>query len=928
MSHRHLHKEFLYDPHRNPLYRDDYRETEYKIPSVKMRINLDEKKTVVTSHLEVTRNPDKPELGGALVLDGEDMRLTSLKITENGVTRDMDRSEYQVTDKNLIIKRPPAGPFSLDIVTETNPEKNTKLTGIYMAGPVMVSQNESHGFRRITYYMDRPDNLATFDVTLEADKEKFPVLLSNGNGDYKQTTDLGNGRHEINWVDPWPKPSYLFAIVAGDLHVLEDNFVTMSGKDVKLRIAVQPGYEDKVDWAMESVKRAMKWDEDKYGREYDLDVFHVVAVDKFNAGAMENKSLNVFNVSTLVGDGDSSTDSELIYIEEVIGHEYFHNFSGDRVTLRDWFELTVKESLTTLREFQFIEDMHSQGIKRIEDATAMKAGQFLEDAGPTSHPIRPDYVEKFDNIYSGTIYTKGAHVIGMLPTMLGWPKWRAAMDEYFDRFDGKAATADNFLDVMEEVSGKDLAQFRKWYSQSGTPQLSYSGDYDPVAKTYKLTLSQMTPPTADQATKENLHIPVAVGLIGQSGKDIALTLEGETTPGATTRVLELTEGSQTFTFTNVSGPVVPSVLRNFSAPVKVVTQPTDDELFFRMAHDSDPYNKYEATERLMAKTLRKLIQDVEDEIPLALDQSFLDAYGENVAKALDGDMNFNALTLQIPPSSLVTQDLKTIDPDAVIEATQFLKRSLAEKFEQEFRDIYEATKAPAGEKYDLSQEQVGRRDLHNLSLSFLGSAKTPEMAAKAYEQYTNATNMTERLSALGTLSKIPPSGAMETRQAALDSFYEKYKDNPNVVEKWLSLNAAIPDGDPLQRTKDLMKHESFDETNPNLVFALMGGFLTGNSGLFHAKDGSGYKFLADTVIHLNDVNPSTASGLARRFTQFKRYDEERQELMIAEMKRIMEEPQLDAGIKEVLGKALDTVEKKPVNDNKAKLGFGNAAKKA
>ena len=918
--HFHARRESIFDPNRNPLYREDYRPTEYKTPNLKLHFDLDETKTIVKNTLSVNRNPDLANVGGPLILDGEALKLTELSITEGGKTRALDRSEYEVTDKTLTIKRPPAGPFELTITTEINPKENTALSGLYMGGPVLVSQNESRGFRRITYSLDRPDNLSSYEVTLVGDKQKFPVMLSNGNGDFSVTKDLGDGRHSINWVDPWPKPSYLFAVVAGDLKVLNDTFTTMSGKEVQLRIAVQPGYEDKVDWAMESVKRAMKWDEEKYGREYDLDVFHIVAVDKFNAGAMENKSLNVFNVSTLVGTPDTSTDDELIYIEEVIGHEYFHNYSGDRVTLRDWFELTVKESLTTMREFQFIEDVHSKGIKRIQDATHVKSGQFLEDAGPTSHPIRPDFVEKFDNIYSDTIYIKGAHVIRMLPTLLGDKKWRASMDEYFDRFDGTAATADNFLDVIQEVSGKDLSQFRKWYSQSGTPHIGYEGEYDPKAKTYKLTLTQMTPPTADQATKENLHIPVAVGLIGQSGKDIPLTLAGETTAGATTRVLELTEARHEFVFTNVSGPVVPSVLRDFSAPVKITTTPSDEEIVFRMAHDSDPYNKYESTERLMVKTLQKLIKDAHDDLPLSVPSEFLAAYGNNLANALDGDKNFNALTLQLPPQNLVTLDLKLIDPEAVLDATKFLKTTIAATYEKEFRDLYKATTPPAGEKYDLSQEQVGRRDLHNLSLSFLGSMKTPEFAAAAYTQFANATNMTERFSGLATLSKIPPSGAADSRQIALDAFYEKYKDNPNVVEKWLQLNAAIPDGDPLQRTKDLMKHKSFDETNPNLVFALMGGFISGNPTVYHGLDGKGYEFLADTIIHLNEVNASTATGLARRFTQFYRYDLERQELMVKEMRRVMEAPQLDAGIKEIIGKALDSADKKsaPSNDNKSK----------
>jgi aminopeptidase N len=911
-----LKKDFLFDPKRNPLYREDYRPSEYKIPKVKLHISLEEEKTCVRSHIDVIRNPDLPNVGGPLVLDGEDMRLVTLKITEGGVTREMDRSEYIVTDQNLIIKRPPAQPFSLDIDTEVNPKENTKLSGIYMAGDVLCSQCEAQGFRRITYYLDRPDNLATFGVTLEADKTKFPILLSNGNGDYKQTTDLGDNRHSITWNDPWPKPSYLFAVVAGDLTVLEDEFITMSGKKVDLRIAVQPSYKDQISWAMEAIKRAMAWDETRYGREYDLDVFHIAAVDKFNAGAMENKGLNVFNVSCLVGSPETSTDDELIYIEAVLGHEYFHNYSGDRVTLRDWFELTLKEGFTVLRDRQFTEDMHSQAIKRINDATGLKSGQFMEDGSPLSHPIRPDKVEEFENIYTGTIYEKGSHVLGMLYTMLGPQTWRAGTDEYFSRFDGQAVTCDDFVNVMEEVSGRDLSQFRRWYKQSGTPEISYFGKYDESAKTYSLTLTQRTKPTHDQAVKEDLLIPVAVGLIGESGKDIPLCLEGDKCKTfETTRVLNLTQSSQTFVFHNVPGPVTPSILRNFSAPVKVVTEPTDEDLIFRMAHDSDPYNKYEATERLMIKTLHKLIKNVEDDIPLTISPDFIAAYGNNVANALDGDKMFNALTLQLPPYNLITQDLKVLDPDAVQEAISFLRKTLATTFETEFRDIYKQTTAPAGETYDVSKEQVGRRELHDTSLSFLGKLQTPEMAAKAYAQYTTAMNMTEKLSALSTLSRIPPSGAADTRQIALDDFYAKFKDNNNVIDKWLSLNASIADGDPLARVKSLLNHPSYDETNPNKVYALIGGFIGGNPKLFHNKDGSGYQFLADVVIHMNEVNPKTAAGLAKRFTQFKRYDAERQALMVREMERIMQAPQLETGIKEILGKALETAT--PANDNAA-----------
>ncbi|MDD9901899.1 MAG: aminopeptidase N [Alphaproteobacteria bacterium] len=885
---------YLFNPERNPLDRSDYRPTEYKIPSMHMHLNLDREKTVVSSTLYVNRNPEMADAGGALVLDGENLKLSQLKIQEDGDWRwrDMDRQEYTVTDKHLIIKNPPKGPFALGIQTEINPEANTALKGIYMAGDILCSQCEAQGFRHITYFLDRPDNLAKFTVTMEADKKEFPVLLSNGNGDYKKTQDLGNGRHAITWNDPWPKPSYLFATVAGDMKVLEDEFTTMSGKKVDLRIAVQPGYEDKIGWAMESIKRAMKWDEEKYGREYDLDVFHVVAVDKFNAGAMENKGLNVFNVSYLVGDQETSTDSELIDIEAVIGHEYFHNWTGDRVTLRDWFELTLKEGLTVLRDRQFTEDMHSQPIKRIDDAMELRAGQFMEDSSPAAHPIRPDIVEEFDNIYSSTVYTKGSHVLGMLKTIVGDDTWRKGMDEYFDRFDGQAVTCDDFVNVHEEVSGKNLDQFRRWYSQSGTPEITYEGEYDANAKKYILTLTQHTPATADQpeSEKKPLHIPVAVGLIGESGKD-----------AVPTTVLHLMQKKQSFVFDNVDGPVAPSVLRGFSAPVKVKTQPSDDELIFRMAHDSDPFNKYEATERLMVKTIQNLVEDYKNGKELELPQAFMDAYAQNLSTALDGDKAFAARTLMLPLYNIITQDMPTIDPDAVDAALKFTRNTLTKTFERELQNIYVQTAPPMGEKYDVVPEQVGRRELRNTALSYLTRLETPRAVTAAKRQYAAATNMTERYAALANLSRIDVPEA----KAAMDDFYTRYKDNSNLVDTWLGLSAGIPHGDTAGRVKKLMQHPAFDKTNPNRVRAVVGGYL-GNPVRFHNKDGSGYKFLADTVIEMNDINPPIAAGLSRRLAQFKRYDADRQALMIREMERIMKTPKLAKGVKEVIGKALDT----------------------
>lgn len=906
----------LFDPSRNPLFRENYRPLDYKITDADVKITMDPETTIVSNTIKVIHNDQEvPNAGGPLILDGEDLILHSLRILENGKLRDLDPAEYAVTDKNLIIKRPPAGPFTLEITTGIQPSANTSLSGIYTAGDIICSQCEAQGFRRISYFLDRPDNMAKFTVTLAADKTRYPVLLSNGNGDPRATKDIGNGMHEITWVDPWPKPSYLFATVAGDLKVLEDKFTTMSGKEVDLRIYVQPGYEDKIDWAMQSIKRSMKWDEDRYGREYDLDCFHIVAVDKFNAGAMENKGLNIFNVSLLVGDADISTDDELTYIEAVIGHEYFHNYSGDRVTVRDWFELTLKEGLTVLRDRQFTEDTHSKLIKRIDDATDMKSVQFVEDSGPTSHPIRPDRVEEFNNIYTGTIYEKGSHVLGMLHTMMGEATWRAAMDEYFTRFDSQAVTCDDFVNVMEQVSGIDLTQFRRWYSQSGTPEISYSGSYDPAAKTYSLTLTQETPATHDQKVKQNLHIPVSIGLIGQDGKDIPLKLESGDNSAPATMVLHLKDKTQTFVFKNVDGPVVPSILRAFSAPVKIVTQPSDAELAFRMAHDSDGYNKYEATERLMVKTMHKLIADAVAGKPLSLDQDFMNAYGENVKSAAriaadktgGGDLAFAAMTLQLPAYNIITQDLKTIDPDAVEAASKFMRERLAKNFQREFSRIYADTMQPIDEKYDVVPAQVGRRSLHNLALGFVSQLAAPQALSWPQLQYARATNMTERLAALSIIAKKAPE---TTAAQALDSFYNRYKSINNVVDKWLQLSAGIPSGDVLGRVRGLMQHEAYDKTNPNKVRSLIGGFISGNPAAFHNKDGSGYKFLADVIIEMNDINPSTATGLARRFTQFNRYDESRQKLMIAEMERLMAAPKMNTGLKEVIGKALESAEKK------------------
>ena len=894
-------KDFLFNHEHNDQIRSNYRPDPYRITDANLYINLDVTNTQVRNRMVVEGNPAaaiQGIQGGPLVLNGEEMDLVSVKIKEGNGWRALDRAEYMVDDKQLIILKPPSGRFELEIKNEINPEANTELMGIYKSGDIIGSQNESQGFRRITYFLDRPDNLAKFTTTLEADKEKYPVMISNGNGDLAKTKDLGNGRHSIEWVDPWPKPSYLFATIAGDMKVVSDTFTTMSGKNVDLRIVVPKGYEDKVAWAMKSIKNAMKWDEEKYGREYDLDVLHLIGLEKFNMGAMENKGAIVFNIKDLCGNPETSTDDQLLRIETVVGHEYFHNWTGDRITVRDWFEISLKESLTELRNEQFASDMNSAAIQTIDNADFLRRVQFREDAGPTAHCVRPERVEAFENIYSATVYNKGAQVLRMMNTILGDQMWRKAMDSYFDKYDGQAVTVDDFIDNMQEVSGIDLTQFRRWYTQSGTPEVSYEGKYDATAKTYTLTLKQQTPSTPGQPAKSKkpFQIPVSIGLIGESGKDVPLVMAGDKGEAQTTRLLNFTESEQTFVFKNVNGPVVPSILRDFSAPVKIMTQPSDKELIFRMAHDSDPFNRYEAGVRFMSKTMQNLLKDFDAGKPLTLPQDVIDAYGANLAGALDGDKAFASRMLTLPS---FIQELKQYNPDSVYAVTQFVAKTLAETFKSEFEEIYAETLAPAGEKYDVSSEQMGRRELHDTSLTFLGKLQSPEVKALAEKQYTQSKNMTEKLGGLVVLSRLPG----EDGAKALQNFYQTYKKDTNVMDTWLTVSAQVPGGDVVARVKDLMKSDVFDLTNPNKVRALMAGF-TGNTKAFHNKDGSGYKLLADVIITLNDVNAHTATGIIDPLAQFSRYDDARQKLVVEQLKRIMATPKLNTQIKDIVGKAL------------------------
>lgn len=897
--------DFLFDHAHNDMIRSDYRPDPYKITDADLYINLDDTNTRVRNRMVVEGNPNAQIPGGPLVLNGEDMDLVSVKIKENDVWRDLDRAEYHVDDQQLIVKRPPQGRFELEVVNEINPAENTKLSGLYKTGDIIGSQNESQGFRRITYFLDRPDNLAKFATTLEADKTKYPVLISNGNGDLEKTEDLGNGRHRITWVDPFPKPSYLFATIAGDMEVVKDTFTTMSGRNVDLRIVVPRGYEDKVAWAMHCIKNAMRWDEQKYGLEYDLDTLHLIGLEKFNMGAMENKGAIVFNIKDLCGSPETSTDAQLLRIELVVGHEYFHNYTGDRVTVRDWFEISLKESLTELRNEQFSGDMNSKAIQTIDDAVYLRNVQYPEDAGPTAHCIRPERAASIDNLYSRTIYNKGSQVLRMLNTILGDDVWYPGVKYYLDKHDGQACIVDDFIKAMEEYSGRSLKQFFNWYTQSGTPEVSYEGKYDAKNKTYTLKLKQSTPDTPGQpsVSKQPFQIPVKMGLISESGKDIPLTLKGEKAGTETTRVLDFTKGDQEFVFTNVNGPVVPSLFRDFSAPVKLVTSQPDDELIFRMAHDSDPFNRFDAGQQLVSKAMQNLVKDYEAGKPLQLPREVLDAYGANVANALGGDQAFNARMLSLPDFK---QELRQYNPDAVQAVIEFTKKTLAETFKDDWQDISAHTVTPANDNFNI--KDMGRRDLHTTALAFLGALETPDIIAQAQQQYASAQNMSDKQGALRVLARQP--GVVGTQ--ALADFYQTFHNNTNVMDTWLTISAQARSDNPLQKVQELMKSDVFDLTNPNKVRALMAGFAA-NTKAFHNKDGSGYKLLADVVISLNTVNPHTAAGIMNDLVQFKRYDSERQKLIKNELNRIMKTPDLNTEVKDIVYKALeaDLAKRKP-----------------
>jgi len=870
-----------------PVLRKDYRPAPYRITRTELEFHLDETATRVHATIHIERQGNA---GGPLVLDGEHLNLLSIKLDG----RPLDPQAYSLSPQHLTLHNPPATRFRLDTSVEINPAANTALSGLYMSDGMFCTQCEAEGFRRITYTLDRPDNMSVYSVRMIADRARYPVLLSNGNPAGYAT--LPGGRHMAEWDDPFPKPSYLFAVVAGDLAQKEDHFITRSGRRVKLGIYVTHGNEDRVDFAMQALKRAMTWDEEAFGREYDLDVFNIVAVSAFNFGAMENKGLNIFNDKLVLARPDTATDTDYDLIEAVIGHEYFHNWSGNRVTCRDWFQLSLKEGFTVFRDQAFSADMRSAAVERIGDVRTLRLRQFQEDAGPLAHPIRPDQYMTIDNFYTATVYDKGAEIVRMLKTLLGADGFRKGSDLYFDRHDGTAATCDDFVKAMEDATGTDLTQFRLWYAQAGTPVIEGKGTYDAAAGTYALTLKQTIPDTPGQTGKKPMHIPVTVGLVGRkSGADLATTVDGH---AATSHVLPLTRAEQVFHFSGVSEDPIPSIGRGFSAPARFEIHLSPDDRAFLMARDSDPFNRWEAGQKLATEVLLQMTADARAGRTPTANPRFISAFGDLMAD-MRRDPAFTAMAAVLPTEMELAQALDDADPDAIHLARETLRRELASTYKGKLHEVYASLKS--NEPYAPDAASAGRRALRNTCLRYLTAEDTAATRGLAAEHFRSADNMTDAVAGLLCLADMTgPEG-----QQALDAFYTRWQANPLVIDKWMTIQAQSSNPSTLQRIKTLTGHPAFNIANPNRVRALVGAFVMGNQLRFHAPDGSGYAFLADMVLKLDSVNPQVAARLCGAFETWRRFDKNRQALIRKELTRVAEAPGLSRNVSEIVARTLE-----------------------
>ncbi len=874
------------------IYRKDYQPPAFLVDAIKLTFELDEEQTKVTSQLQMSCNPEA-EKTNTLILDGDE--LIPERIILNG--KELEGAEYHYDELALTINQIPEQ-FELEITTLIQPQKNTKLMGLYKSAGNFCTQCEAEGFRKITFFPDRPDVLTTYTVMIYADKEKYPVLLSNGN-----RIDAGedeNGRHWVHWHDPFPKPSYLFALVAGDLEKITDTFTTASGRQVALEIYSEAHNIDQCDFALESLRKSMRWDEQVYGLEYDLDIFMIVAVDDFNMGAMENKGLNVFNTKYVLAHSDTATDNDFLGVESVIAHEYFHNWSGNRVTCRDWFQLSLKEGFTVFRDQEFSADMHSRGVKRVEDVNVLRTYQFREDAGPMAHPVRPESYQEINNFYTLTVYNKGAEVVRMLSTIVGKHGFRQGSDLYFQRHDGQAVTIEDFVTAMENANNVDLQQFRRWYSQAGTPNLKVRESYDRESLQYKLSIEQSCPDSPGQNDKQPFHIPIKLGLLDKTGNEIPLITEDPDISVETSglnAVLNLSQQQQQFIFKQVAEQPVCSFLRGFSAPVNLDFEQDITALSHLMAYDSDLFNRWEAAQRLMRQTLLQLINAAQNDSVLKLPDYLIEAVGQ-VLTADITDQSLTALSL-VPPSEIyLSQQVKVIDPDAIHQAREFMIKELARIHKHQWLKLYENLN-DSGD-YIIDQVHVGQRSLRQVCLNYLISLDDQEVWQIALNQYESANNMTERLAAFQALVKSSSPQA----QNIIDDFYSKFEQHALAMDKWLAVQATVAKPDTLARIKQLEKKRIFDRKNPNKLRSLVGTFVAQNPTCFHALNGSGYEYLTNWLIELDPVNPQVAARLAGSFNSWRSYDQARQDLMKTSLEKINNNKGLSKDVKEIVSKAL------------------------
>jgi aminopeptidase N len=890
----------------------DYQVPAYLIDSTELHVEINDDVTLVTTTLIVRKNPESTAGTSDLVLDGgKELVTRSIKIDD----RDLSANEYGEEPEVLTLFDVPDN-FTLRTQVAIKPQDNTALEGLYKSGDMYCTQCEAEGFRNITWYLDRPDVMSKYRTTIDANKSQYPILLSNGN-------DVARGesgeRHWVTWEDPFMKPAYLFALVAGDLQHIEDSFTTMSGREVKLQIFTESHNIDKCDYAMLSLKNSMKWDEQAYGREYDLDIFMIVAVESFNMGAMENKGLNIFNTSCVLARPDTTTDLGYQRVEAVVGHEYFHNWSGNRVTCRDWFQLSLKEGFTVLRDQQFSAAMGSPTVCRINDVAGLRGAQFPEDAGPMAHPIRPDAYIEINNFYTATVYEKGAEVVHMIRTLLGADNFRKGTDLYFDRHDGQAVTTEEFVKAMEDANGADLSQFRLWYSQAGTPVLNLDGEYDAGAGTYTLNVAQHCPATPGQAEKQANHMPLCVGLLDNAGQDMPLTVrvgsDGvsplayiENADGQQTAVLNFTQAQQQFVFEGVTEKPVPSLLRGFSAPVKLSFDYSRDELMFLMSFDADGFNRWEASQRLAVQVIQEVVGQIQQGEKPQVDARLITACQNNLDQAVERnpDSTFDkamiAEMLVLPSETYLAELVEVADVDAIHGAREAVREAIARHLSGVLLAVYKLNQDDKA--FEPSATECARRSLKNVALAYLMQPDDTEMVPLCVAQYKSANCMTDTSAAIRALVNSAAPAAQLAKEEALTQFYNRWVEEALVIDQWFSVQASSHLPGALDKVKALLKHSAFSMKNPNRLRSVVVAFAFQNNVNFHNKDGAGYKFLADTVIALNSINPLVAARILSPLTRWRKYDVARQELMKAQLQRILETPELSKDVFEVVSKSV------------------------